>query len=150
MVMGDTSNYVKKVARNRLNIFRACHTHHTHLAHCGLKIMASAAVLDPTVLIVRGHRYDVTAYVDEHPGEGHNDDDWDGVDGAARLSSAGPAAAAKDVVSGGPVGAGAEEGRARINPEGYRWPSLVSLERGREMRNWWDGHNVVKTAYKQV
>ena len=81
MVMGDTSNYVKKVARNRLNIFRACHTHHTHLAHCGLKIMASAAVLDPTVLIVRGHRYDVTAYVDEHPGEGHNDlylEDFDG------------------------------------------------------------------------
>eukprot|EP01083_Nonionella_stella_P165251 549321_1 len=38
---------------------------------------------DPIVLIIHGHRYDVSEYADDHPGEGHNGmflEDFDGKD----------------------------------------------------------------------
>ena len=63
-------------------------------------------------------------------GVGAGGDDWSRVGPEQRLSSAGPAEAAVDLVPGQSrcPNVGATDGQeARVNPEGYEWPSAVSL-----------------------
>ena len=78
-------------------------------------------------------------------GDGHDpadgDDAWANVSLAGRLSAAGPASAAPDVVCGAvAAGRGGDGFAGKVNPTGYNWEAenVVPESRAREWQQWWN------------
>ena len=89
-------------------------------SHVGDDVERAAAELAdeklkaPPVEMIREELPGLHGAKERQPGE----KDWENVDAAARLSAAGPAAGAPDVVAGAPGNAGAGAGEVQVNPKG--------------------------------